>query len=124
MIGSVEIMNIEQIHEYCLSKEEVTESFPFDDSTLVFKVFNRMFALMNLEGDLSVNLKCDPERALELKEKYPAVRLGYHMNKKYWNTVIVDESVSDTILKTWIDHSYDEVVKKLPKTKQQQLKKH
>ena len=117
-------MNIEQIHEYCLSKEEVTESFPFDDSTLVFKVFNRMFALMNLEGDLSVNLKCDPERALELKEKYPAVRLGYHMNKKYWNTVIVDESVSDTILKTWIDHSYDEVVKKLPKTKQQQLKKH
>ena len=117
-------MNIEQIHEYCLSKEEVTESFPFDDSTLVFKVFNRMFALMNLEGDLSVNLKCDPERALELREKYPAVRPGYHMNKKYWNTVIVDESVSDTILKTWIDHSYDEVVKKLPKTKQQQLKKH
>ena len=117
-------MNIEQIHEYCLSKKEVTESFPFDDSTLVFKVFNRMFALMNLEGDLTINLKCDPEQAMELREIYPAVRPGYHMNKKYWNTVIIDGSVSDTILKTWIDHSYNEVVKKLPKTKQQRLKKH
>jgi len=74
-------MNIESLREYCLSKKEASEGFPFDESTLVFKVFDKMFALMDLDGDLSINLKCDPLKALELREKYPAVLPGYHMNK-------------------------------------------
>jgi predicted DNA-binding protein (MmcQ/YjbR family) len=114
-------MNIESIREYCLSKKEVTESFPFDETTLVFKVFDKMFALMDIDGDLSINLKCHLEKAQELRENYTAVLPGYHMNKKYWNTVIIDGSVSDTLIKEWIDHSYDEVVKKLPRKKQIQL---
>jgi len=111
-------MNIESIREYCLSKPEVTESFPFGKDTLVFKVLDKMFVLMNLDGELSVNLKCDPEKAIELREEYSSVLPGYHMNKRYWNTVMVDESISDKLLKTWIDHSYVEVVKSLPKSKQ------
>ncbi len=117
-------MNIESIREYCLSKKEASEGFPFDESTLVFKVFDKMFALMDLDSDLSINLKCDPVKAMELREKYPAVTPGYHMNKKYWNTVMIDGSVSDSLLKEWIDHSYDEVIKKLPKAKQKQLRSH
>jgi len=74
-------MNIESLREYCLSKKEASEGFPFDESTLVFKVFDKMFALMDMDGDLSINLKCDPLKALELREKYPAVLPGYHMNK-------------------------------------------
>jgi predicted DNA-binding protein (MmcQ/YjbR family) len=115
-------MDIEFVREYCVSKPQVTESFPFDDVTLVFKVFGRMFALLNLEGELSINLKCDPEKARDLREKYSYVLPGYHMNKKYWNTVMLDSSVSDSLIKEWIDHSYNEVVRKLPKVKQKQLK--
>ncbi len=74
-------MNIESLREYCLSKKESTEGFPFDESTLVFKIFNKMFALIDLESDLSINLKCDPLKAIEPREKYPAVIPGYHMNK-------------------------------------------
>lgn len=111
-------MNIESLREYCLSKKEVTESFPFGDTTLVFKVFDKMFALVNLDEDLSVNLKCDPEKAIELREKYSAVLPGYHMNKTYWNTIMVDSTVPDNLIKEWIDHSYEEVVKALPKNKQ------
>jgi predicted DNA-binding protein (MmcQ/YjbR family) len=107
-------MNIESIREYCLSKNETTESFPFDDVTLVFKVCDKMFALMHIEGDLSINLKCDPEKAIVLREKYNSVIPGYHMNKIYWNTIIIDGSVPEKIIHGWIDHSYDEVVKKLP----------
>ena len=114
-------MNIEELREYCLSKKETTESFPFDKETLVFKVFDKMFALTNLEGDLHVNLKCDPEKAIELREKYSSVIPGYHMNKKYWNTVIIDGSVSDQLIREWIDHSYNEVVKKLPGVKKNLL---
>ncbi len=79
-------MNAEEIREFCLSMAETTESFPFDDTTLVFKVAGKIFALLNLEGELSINLKCDPELALNLREHYDAVLPGYHMNKKYWNT--------------------------------------
>jgi predicted DNA-binding protein (MmcQ/YjbR family) len=114
-------MNVESIREYCLSKPEVTESLPFGDDTVVFKVLNKMFVLMNLDGELSVNLKCDPDKAFELREIHSSVRPGYHMNKKYWNTVMVDDSVSDELLKEWIDHSYAEVVKGLPKVKQKIL---
>ena len=114
-------MHVESIREYCLSKPEATEGFPFGEDTLVFKVMDKMFALMNLEGDLSINLKCKPDKAIELRENHSAVLPGYHMNKKYWNTVMVDDSVSDTLLKEWIDHSYDEVVKGLPDVKRKQL---
>jgi predicted DNA-binding protein (MmcQ/YjbR family) len=114
-------MNIESIREYCLTRPEVTESFPFGEDTLVFKVLGKMFVLMNLDGEPSVNLKCDPEKAIQLREEYSAVLPGYHMNKRYWNTVMVDASVPDYLLKEWIDHSYEEVVKSLPKNKRNAL---
>jgi predicted DNA-binding protein (MmcQ/YjbR family) len=100
-------MNVEILREYCISKAHATEGFPFGENTLVFKVKGRIFALANLDGDLSVNLKCDPLLALELREKYSAVTPGYHMNKKHWNTVILDGSIPDKEILDWIDHSYD-----------------
>jgi predicted DNA-binding protein (MmcQ/YjbR family) len=100
-------MNIESLREYCLSKKFVTESLPFGIDTLVFKVNGKIFALANLDGDLSINLKCDPGLAIELRERYTSVIPGYHMNKKHWNTIILDGSVSDNEVFSWIDHSYD-----------------
>ncbi len=111
-------MNIEEIRIYCLSKKQATEGFPFGDDTLVFKVKGKMFVLMNLEGELRMNLKCDPEEAIRLREKYDAVIPGYHMNKKLWNTVIVDSNINNQLLKKWIDDSYKLVVSKLPKKDQ------
>lgn len=99
-------MDIETLREYCISKEDVTESLPFGNDTLVFKKGGRIFALANLEGELNLNLKCDPSYALELRERYPAVIPGYHMNKKHWNTVIIDGSIPDSDIFSWIDHSY------------------
>lgn len=109
-------MNVEQLREYCLSKKAATESFPFDDKTLVFKVMNKIYALVGLERlPPSVNLKCDPERAVELREAYDGLILpGYHMNKKLWNTVRL-EGLDDELIVELIDHSYDLVVAKLPK---------
>jgi predicted DNA-binding protein (MmcQ/YjbR family) len=106
------VMNIESLREYCISKKSVTESFPFDEETLVFKASGKIFALVSLEGDLNVNLKCNPALAIELRERYPSVIPGYHMNKKHWNTVIVDGSIPDKEIFSWIDHSYDLVMKK------------
>lgn len=80
-----------------------------------------MFALTDLEGPLSINLKCDPEKAVELREHYPAVLPGWHMNKRYWNTVMVDDTIDDRLIREWIDHSFDEVVKKLPKRERERL---
>jgi predicted DNA-binding protein (MmcQ/YjbR family) len=114
-------MNIEELREYCLSKKDVTEDFPFDETTLVFKVRGKMFALTDLEDDLSINLKCDPDLAIELREKYPAVLPGYHLNKKYWNTVIIDGSFPDRLIREWIDHSYEMVIRKLPSVKRKGL---
>ena len=108
-------MNAEEIRIYCLKKAETTESFPFDETTLVFKVKNKMFALFNLEEPLSINLKCEPEKAIELREHYPSVLPGYHMNKQNWNTVMLDKTISDNLLKQWIDDSYWLVVETLPK---------
>ncbi len=108
-------MNIEEIRLHCINKIGVTESFPFDDTTLVFKVMNKMFALLNLKSGHSINLKCDPEKAIYLREHYDSVLPGYHMNKKHWNTVLLDESIPDGLLKDWIDDSYDMIVDKLPK---------
>jgi predicted DNA-binding protein (MmcQ/YjbR family) len=107
-------MNIEELREYCLSKKGVTEDFPFDETTLVFKTGNRIFALTDLEGELSINLKCDPDLAIELRDKYPAVLPGFHMNKKHWNTIIIDGTIPDRIIKEFIDHSYNLVIHKLP----------
>lgn len=112
-------MNIESYFEYCLSKKGVTEHFPFDEDTLVFKVGGKMFALASLQewekGNPSMNLKCDPERAEELRAEYDDIQPGYHMSKVHWNTVKVNRDVSDTFLKELIDHSYDLVFKSLTK---------
>lgn len=99
-------MNIEELREYCLSKEAVTESFPFDEDTLVFKVHGKIFLLTSLSPPLSMNVKCDPELAIGLRETYAWVLPGYHMNKKHWNTVLIDERSDDRLLREWIDHSY------------------
>ena len=100
-------MNIEILREYCISKAGVTECFPFGEDTLVFKVKDKIFALANLDSDASVNLKCDPTFAIELREKYSSVSPGYHMNKKHWNTVLLDGSIPDMEIFSWIDHSYN-----------------
>ena len=89
-----------------MSLPGTSEHFPFDETTLVFKVNSKMFALTDLEGPLSVNLKCDPELAIDLREHYPSVKPGYHMNKKHWNTIEIDGSLSDKLIIEWIDHSY------------------
>ncbi|MCT4615664.1 MAG: MmcQ/YjbR family DNA-binding protein [Marinifilaceae bacterium] len=115
-------MNIEQLREYCLSKKECTESFPFDQETLVFKVLDKIFLLTNIEGEFRFNIKCDPEKAILLREQYAGVIPGFHMSKKHWNTVIVDGSISDTILKGWIDDSYELVVSKLSKKLQAKIR--
>ncbi|MBN8675819.1 MAG: MmcQ/YjbR family DNA-binding protein [Chitinophagales bacterium] len=106
-------MNIESLREYCLSKPGVEETLPFGPDTLVFKVNNKVFLLTGLdEAELRFNVKCDPDKALELREEFSCVVPGYHMNKKHWNTVLVDGSVSTKQLKEWIDHSYELVVGK------------
>lgn len=111
-------MTVTDIRDYCLSKKGATESLPFDDNVLVFKVV-KMFALLPLDsfekGEGSLNLKCDPERAIELREKYDFVLPGYHMNKSHWNTVKIVSQLSPNELKSWIDHSYDLIVSSLPK---------
>ena len=107
-------MNVEVFRDYCLAKKGVTESFPFDENTLVFKVMEKMFAFTGLEHEnLVVHLKCDPEYSLSLREEYAAVRAG--MNKKHWNRVGFEEDVPDDLLAHLIDHSYELVVQKLRK---------
>lgn len=115
-------MNIEELRNYCLSLKGVTEDFPFDESTLVFKVVGKMFCLTNLEGDLSINVKNEPEKNIELREKYPAIKPGYHMSKIHWNTIDLDGSISDDFIKNLIDESYDLVVMKLKRQEKQKLK--
>lgn len=114
-------MNIEEYRAYCLNKKGVTEEFPFDNVTLVFKVAGKMFALTNIDYFESVNLKCDPQKAIEYREQFSAVLPGYHMNKKHWNTIKVNNDVSDNLLYQWTDHSYSLVVKSLPKKLQNSL---
>ena len=108
-------MNIETYREYCLSLNAVTESMPFDNKTLVFKVGNKMFALTGVDDFKSINLKCDPERSTELREEYDAIIPGFHMNKKHWNTLCMDGSLSDNLILELTDHSYDLVRKSLSK---------
>jgi predicted DNA-binding protein (MmcQ/YjbR family) len=115
-------MNIESLREYCLSLKGVTESFPFGEDTLVFKIGGKIFALTNLEGPLSVNLKCEPLKAIELREKYPQVVAGYHMNKKHWNTIHIDNYLPDRLICSWIDDSYQLVIASLPQKLRKELK--
>ncbi len=116
-------MDVEKLREYCLSKPGVEESFPFGEDILVFKVGNKIFALLSLEDELSMNLKCDPERAIELREQYSDVIPGYHMNKQHWNTVMMNGDLSQKIIFELIDHSYQLVFDALPKKKREDLKK-
>ena len=116
-------MDIESLRQYCLSKKGVTEEFPFGESTLVFKVRGKMFLLTGLyDSPLQFNTKCEPDKAIELREQYDAIQPGYHMNKKHWNTVIVDGSIPQKLLKEMIDDSYELVVQSLPKKEREKLK--
>jgi predicted DNA-binding protein (MmcQ/YjbR family) len=114
-------MNIEQFQEYCISLPGVTEEFPFGEEILVYKVKGKIFALTNIDDFQSVNLKCDPENAVELRERYDGVKPGYHMNKKHWNTVEVHSNIPNKLLLQWIRDSYDLVVKSLPKKDRESL---
>jgi predicted DNA-binding protein (MmcQ/YjbR family) len=105
-------------------KKGITEDFPFDEDTLAIRVMNKIFLLASLEKvPLQINLKCDPEYAVELRERYDSVQPGYHMNKSHWNTVIIDGTIPVSELKEMIDHSYEQVVKGLKKADKEKLKK-
>jgi predicted DNA-binding protein (MmcQ/YjbR family) len=115
-------MNIEEIRDHCLAKPGVTEGFPFGEDVLVFKVMNKMFALTGLEGDPPyVNLKCDPERTIELREEYEDIRPGWHMNKAQWNSVYFTGGLSRDLVLELIDHSYELVVQGLKKKDREAL---
>ncbi len=114
-------MNVEDLREYCLSKPMTTEGFPFGEDTLVFKVGDKVFLLTSLDKPISFNAKCDPDKAIELREKFSEVIPGYHMNKKHWNTVYYNGSLSEKLLKKIIDHSYDLVFKSLTKVLQNKI---
>ncbi len=114
-------MNIEELREYCISVKGASESFPFDESTLVFKVMGKMFAYTGLDpkdGLFKVNLKCDPERSAELRARHEGVTHGTHTRSLLWNAVYLANDVPDKLIKELIDHSVEEVIKKLPKNKQ------
>lgn len=115
-------MNIEEYRDFCLALPGVTEEFPFDASTLVFKVMNKVFALTNVDDFKSFNLKADPEYSIELREMYSGINPGFHMNKKHWNTIETDGSVDDVLMYKLIKHSYDLVVKGLTKKLKEELK--
>ncbi len=109
-------MNIEELHEYCLSIKKATEDMPFEDAHLVFRVLNKWFAVTDLdEPELKIALKCDPNKAVELREQYRCVEPAWHFNKKYWNTITLNQDMNDETVKFWIQHSVEEVIKKLPK---------
>lgn len=113
-------MDIESCREYCIRKKAVTECFPFDEYNLVFKVVDRMSALINLENPDRIFLKCEPEYAIELRDRYNGIEGAFHFNKKHWNQVYLESDVSDNLIKELIDHSYNEVIKKFTR-KQKEL---
>ncbi len=116
-------MNIEQVREYCLGKKGVTEELPFNEESPVYKVMGKIFLIASLNPPFSINLKCDPEKAVELRERYDAVTPGYHMNKLHWNTVEIEGTIKNKLIKEWIDHSYELVVKGLKKPLKEKLSK-
>lgn len=111
------MIDLDAVRNYCLNKKgKITEEFPFDENVLVFKIYGKIFLLTDVTAiPMSLNLKCDPERAVEFRERYDAIRPGFHMNKSLWNTVKCNGSLQDTFIYELIDHSYDEVVKKFSK---------
>jgi predicted DNA-binding protein (MmcQ/YjbR family) len=114
-------MNIEEFRAYCLSLKGVTEAMPFDNNTLVMKVMDKMFALADIDKFEGINVKCDPEISIELRERYNSIKAGYHMNKKHWNTIDMTGELSDVEIKHWILHSYNLVVSKLSKKEKMTL---
>ncbi|GJM34096.1 MAG: hypothetical protein DHS20C18_30970 [Saprospiraceae bacterium] len=115
-------MNIESFREYCLSKPGTEEGLPFGPDTLVFKVMGKIFALTGMNNpEFKVNLKCDPDWVPELREQHPEIQPGYHMNKQHWNTVSFEGGLDNAFLRELIDHSYDLIVKSLPKKTQEIL---
>jgi predicted DNA-binding protein (MmcQ/YjbR family) len=118
-------VNLESIRTYCLAKPgKVTEDFPFDEETLVFRVSGKIFLLTSMnDRPLALNLKCNPEQAIEWREQYEAVQPGYHMNKRHWNTVTLDGRIPRDKLLSMIDHSFGEVVRGLKKSERQKIKK-
>ena len=109
-------MNIEELREYCLSIKNATEDMPFGDDLLVFRVLEKWFAVVPLDDiELKINVKCDPSKAIDLREQYNCVEAAWHFNKKYWNSIILNHDMNDETVKYWIKHSVEEVVKKLPK---------
>jgi predicted DNA-binding protein (MmcQ/YjbR family) len=115
-------MNIEEFSDYCNAKKGITEESPFGPDTLVYKVMGKMFALTNIEHFEFINLKCDPERALDLREQHHGIKPGYHMNKKLWNSVYLESDVPDELIYKLIDHSYELIVASLTKKLQGELK--
>jgi len=116
-------MNLETIREYCLNKKGVEETYPFDEVTPVYKVMGKMFLLATIDFPPAINIKADPEKIVEMREEYDAVLPGYHMNKTYWNTVQLDNSIRDSVIFEWIDDSYNLVVEKLKKADREKLEK-
>ena len=118
-------MNVEEIREYFLSKKAATESTPFDDVTLVFKVQNKMFGLLPLdsamEANMSITVKCDPEKAIKLREEFHFVKPGFHMNKKHWNTISIQDPITQKQITEWIDDSYDLIVASLSRKLREEL---
>jgi predicted DNA-binding protein (MmcQ/YjbR family) len=115
-------LNLEELREYCLQKPGVTEGLPFGEDTLVFKVGEKLFLLTGIQSGDRFNVKCDPELAIELRERYTEVQPGYHMNKKLWNTVYMDGALTRKQLHEMIDHSYDLIFKSLPKKIQEEIR--
>lgn len=115
-------MNIQTLREYCLGLPAVTEDTPFDETTLCFRVGGRIFAITDTDDvPLKVALKCSPERVPELRERYPAIKPGWHLNKKHWNTIVIDGSLEDGFLQELIRHSYDLIFAKLTKKAQKEI---
>jgi predicted DNA-binding protein (MmcQ/YjbR family) len=115
-------LDIDKLRDHCLNKAGVSEGFPFDDETLVFKVGRKIFCLVNLNFPLSINLKCNPEKAIELREEYEEIIPGYHMNKKHWNTISLEGNLEDDFIKEMIDHSYFLVYNKLTQKEKDGIK--
>lgn len=119
--SSFERMNLDSILTFCAGLKGTTHDFPFDEKTMAVRVVNKIFALMDVDQATHINLKCNPEKAIELRERYAAITPGFHMNKKHWNTVDLTEDLNDSLIQELIQHSYDCVVKSLPKKLQNEL---
>lgn len=114
-------MDIEKYRQFCLSLKEATEGTPFDEKTLLFSIKGKMFSSTNIETFELINVKCEPEKAIELREEFEAVIPGYYMNKKHWNSIKMDNTISDQQIQEWIENSYELVVSTLPQKVQKEL---